>query len=414
MLTGVATSFQQELNEPSARGANQIEVEWCRLMLNLVIYPTLRIPGCRNPSAQHPVRRGPCVVVKTAVVLCPTASSFQSIAGLPLIQRTVLSARRCGFDRIIVVGSQHAAQLHILFKDDTRTRGVEVLDELPAIEGSVVAVIPSDCVRTTATLRCITAVSLNDRPVLFTSTSKNAIALCRPAMLTGSDLGTPADGSPERVWAALQSQGAHSIPLDGEVCVRITDARSVVAAERALGQQLRRDTAASDRPLAHWIDRRVSSRISLWLVRHTPLRPNHITIIGTCVGLLAAAVLSAGTYWVGVGGTLLFLCAIIIDGCDGEVARLKFQESAFGQKFDVVTDNIVHAAIFAGLTVGLYRQQPTGHYFVLMVILLGGFACTLAVTYFFLVRDRPLRRVAESRSPSRARSGSRYCAASRH
>jgi phosphatidylglycerophosphate synthase len=261
-----------------------------------------------------------------------------------------------------------------------------VLDELPAIEGSVVAVIASDCVLTTATLRCITAVSLNDRPILFTSTSKNAIALCRPATLTGIDLGTVADGSPERVWAVLQSQGAHSIPLDGEVCVRITDARSVVAAERALGQQLRGDTAASDGPLAHWIDRRVSLRISLWLVRHTPLRPNHITIIGTGVGLLAAAVLSAGTYWMGVRGTLLFLCAIIIDGCDGEVARLKFQESAFGQKFDVVTDNIVHAAIFAGLTVGLYRQQPTGHYFELMVILLGGFACTLAVTYFFLVR----------------------------
>jgi hypothetical protein len=35
MLTGVATSFPQELNEPSARGANHTEVEWCRLMLNL-------------------------------------------------------------------------------------------------------------------------------------------------------------------------------------------------------------------------------------------------------------------------------------------------------------------------------------------------------------------------------------------
>jgi 1L-myo-inositol 1-phosphate cytidylyltransferase / CDP-L-myo-inositol myo-inositolphosphotransferase len=127
-------------------------------------------------------------------------------------------------------------------------------------------------------------------------------------------------------------------------------------------------------------------RLSRWLVRHTRLRPNHITIIGTSVGLLAAAVLSIGTYGAGIAGTLLFLCATIIDGCDGEVARLTFRESAFGQKFDVITDNIVHVAIFAGLALGLYHHDPAGHYGWLIGILLGGFACDSVVTYFFLVR----------------------------
>jgi len=121
-------------------------------------------------------------------------------------------------------------------------------------------------------------------------------------------------------------------------------------------------------------------------VRHTQLRPNHITTIGTAVGLLAAAALSHGSYWSGVAGTLLFLCTTIIDGCDGEVARLTFQETRFGQRFDVITDNVVHVAIFIGLAVGLYHQNPDGHYLLLMGILLGGFACTSVVTYFFLVR----------------------------
>jgi phosphatidylglycerophosphate synthase len=318
--------------------------------------------------------------------LRPTASSLQSIAGLPLIQRTVLSAQRCGFTRIVIVGAQLAEQLHMLLKNDARTCGIEILDKLPALEGSAVAVIPSDCVLTTATLERVTAVRVDDRPLLFTSPMMSAIALCRPAMLASTDLSALADGGAEGVWAAFQPQGAHSIPLDGEVCVRITDARSVVRAEKALCQRLRADTAASDGPLAHWIDRRASLRISRWLVRHTPLRPNHLTIIGTCVGLLAAAVLSIGTYWAGVTGTLLFLCATIIDGYDGEVARLKFQESPFGQTFDVITDNIVHVAIFVGLAVGLYRQHSDDPYLMLMAILLGGFACTLVVTYFFLVR----------------------------
>jgi phosphatidylglycerophosphate synthase len=324
--------------------------------------------------------------MKIAVIFAPTSSSFQPIAGVPLIQRTVLSALRCGFDRIMVVDTRYAEPLQTLFAGDIRTHGVEVLDALPALEGAVVAVIPGDCVLTTATLKRVTAVRPKDRPILFTSASKSTVALCAPAMLAGIGFGTLRNGSPETVWAMLQSQGAHSMPLEGEVCVRISDGPSGVAAEKALGEQLRRDTAASDGPLAYWIDRRLSWRLSCWLVRHTSLRPNHITMIGTCVGLLAAAVLSRGTYGAGVAGTVLFLWAIIIDGCDGEVARLTFRESAFGQAFDVITDNIVHAAIFAGLAVGVYRQQPAGHTVGLLTLLLGGFACTLAVSYVFLVR----------------------------
>src|SRR5262249_30805465 len=180
--------------------------------------------------------------------------------------------------------------------------------------------------------------------------------------------------------------GAETVALDGEVCVPIHGAGSVDAAESALAARLRAESAETDGPLAHWIDRSISLRISRWLVRHTRLRPNHITVIGTTVGLLAAALLSRGSYWAGVGGTVLVLCATIIDGCDGEVARFTFRESSFGQKFDVITDNIVHVAIFVGLAIGLYHQNPGGHYFSLMAILLGGFACDSVVTYFFLVR----------------------------
>jgi phosphatidylglycerophosphate synthase len=75
----------------------------------------------------------------------------------------------------------------------------------------------------------------------------------------------------------------------------------------------------------------------------------------------------------------------IIDGCDGEVARLTFRESAFGQIFDVTTDNLVHLTLFAGLAIGMYRSDPHGPYLTLMAILLGGFACTCVASYFFLV-----------------------------
>jgi phosphatidylglycerophosphate synthase len=324
--------------------------------------------------------------VKTALILPATASSFEPIAGLPVIQRTVLCALRSGFDRVVVVGGPFADRLRALFAADARTRAVEVADAPVTVEGSHVALIPADCVITAATLRHVNATSLDGRPLVFSNPSGDRLALCRPAMLAGIDVGDLGADAAEALWAALRDRGAETVLLDREVYLRINDGDSVAAAERALCAQLRADSAASDGPLAHWIDRHVSLRLSRRLARHRSLRPNHITIVGTSVGLLAAAVLSIGTYWAGVVGTLLFLCATIIDGCDGEVARLTFQESAFGEKFDVITDNIVHVAIFAGLGVGLYHQLPRSHWFALLVIMLGGFALAGSLSYFFLER----------------------------
>jgi len=324
--------------------------------------------------------------MKTALLLPPTAASFRVVAGVPLIKRTALSALRCGF-RVVALGREYTERLRALFDADERTRAVEVTDNNTAsVAGTDVTVVPSDRLLTVATLARVSASTLNGRPLLFTAGGDAQAALCRPGMLDGLDIGSLTAGGAEKLWAALRARDAEGLALDGEVCARITDEHSVVLAETALCERLRADSAGSDGPLAHYVDRRLSLRISRWLVRHTQLRPNHITLIGTTVGLLAAGTLSLGTYWCGVAGTLLFLCSTIIDGCDGEVARLTFQESSFGQKFDVITDNVVHVAIFIGLAAGLSRQSPGGHYLLLMAILLGGFACTSVVTYFFLVR----------------------------
>jgi len=324
--------------------------------------------------------------VKTALILPPTASSFRQVAGLPLIKRTVLAALRADFDRIVVVGREYTAELRVLLRSDERTRAVEVTEVVPTIEGAQVTVIPSDRLLTPATFERVHGVPVNGRPLLFGSASGDSLASCRPATLVAVDAEALTTSGAEQLWAALRAQGGERVPLDGELCAPISDDHSVRDAEAALCRRLRADSAVSDGPLAHWIDRRISLRISRWLVCHTRLRPNHITIIGTSTGLLAAALLAVGTYWTGVAGTLLFLCTTIIDGCDGEVARLTFRESSFGQKFDVITDNIVHVAIFLGLAIGLYRQDPGGRYGLLTAIFLAGFACDMVVSYFFLVR----------------------------
>jgi len=324
--------------------------------------------------------------VKTAVILPPTAASFRRVAGVPLLVRTVLSAVRGGFDRVVVVAGGRPERVRALLRTDPRAQAATVVDRVPVLEEGCAVVVPSDCLVTSATLAHVAAASVDGAPQLFAGTSGATLAVCRPAALLGLDLGALTDPGARQVWATLQACGGTTVPLNGAVCARVSDGQSVLAAEAALCEYLRAESAESDGPLAHWLDRRISLRISRWLVGHTRLRPNQITMIGTTLGFVAAALLGVGTYWSGVLGTLLFLCVTIIDGCDGEVARLTFRESSFGQKLDVITDNIVHVAIFVGLAVGMYRGDPDGPYVTLVAILLGGFACTSVVTYFFLVR----------------------------
>ena len=71
-------------------------------------------------------------------------------------------------------------------------------------------------------------------------------------------------------------------------------------------------------------------------------------------------------------GALLFQLSVIIDCCDGEVARLTFSESKFGQELDIWADNVVHMALFAGIACGAYLSGPWEQ--TLLPLLLGGSA----------------------------------------
>ena len=57
-------------------------------------------------------------------------------------------------------------------------------------------------------------------------------------------------------------------------------------------------------------------------------------------------------------GAILSVFASILDGCDGEVARLRFQDSAFGCWLETVCDYLYYVFIFAGMTIGLLGRGP--------------------------------------------------------
>lgn len=65
----------------------------------------------------------------------------------------------------------------------------------------------------------------------------------------------------------------------------------------------------------------------------------------------------------------------IIDGCDGEVARLKLQESSFGAWFDAVLDRLADGLLISGISFGLLKSgvEPELVLFVFAFSLIGSY-----------------------------------------
>jgi phosphatidylglycerophosphate synthase len=149
-------------------------------------------------------------------------------------------------------------------------------------------------------------------------------------------------------------------------------------AELRLARDLRRESAARDAPMARWLDRRVSWRISYRLA-HTSITPNHVTLVSTALGLLSALLLAFPGYWHRLIGACTFLISTTVDGVDGELARLKLAESRLGALLDTLTDNLVHVALFTAIMIGCHRVKGDRAYLVLLVVLFVGFSlCAVA------------------------------------
>jgi phosphatidylglycerophosphate synthase len=139
--------------------------------------------------------------------------------------------------------------------------------------------------------------------------------------------------------------GAEVVRADEVAGVTLASPRDRRRAEWALLESLPKSYQGLTDAL---VNRHISLRITRLLAK-TPITPNIVTAVALLVGLTAAALLVwGGRAGVIVGGVLI-QAQSIVDSCDGELARLRFQFSAFGQWLDNVADDVVDAALMFGL-----------------------------------------------------------------
>jgi CDP-L-myo-inositol myo-inositolphosphotransferase len=70
---------------------------------------------------------------------------------------------------------------------------------------------------------------------------------------------------------------------------------------------------------------------------------------------LSAAVMVTGHFVGFVIGTILYQVASVLDGCDGEIARVRFLESPRGAALDTSVDLFGHQLFVLALGIGLWR-----------------------------------------------------------
>ena len=161
-----------------------------------------------------------------------------------------------------------------------------------------------------------------------------------------------AEGDGSLTWAVrlLASKGrVKAVDVTGLKWVDVDEPEAIAKAEHMLLRSA--GAKPTDGPVARHINRPVSARITRWLI-HTPLTPNHITLIAFGLSLVGAAMMAAGSWaWLAAGGLMVQL-ASIVDGCDGEVARIKHMRSDYGAWMDAVLDRYSDGIVLGAMAIG--------------------------------------------------------------
>jgi len=112
--------------------------------------------------------------------------------------------------------------------------------------------------------------------------------------------------------------------------------------------------------------RKISRLISAPLSK-TNISPNMITVIRPIVALIGFVLILQGEYLLSIIGGGVLLIYFIIDKTDGEVARLKGEESKFGKVLDSIVDITIDSLLYIVLMMNyLIRTQDFSliYYFV--------------------------------------------------
>jgi 1L-myo-inositol 1-phosphate cytidylyltransferase / CDP-L-myo-inositol myo-inositolphosphotransferase len=296
-----------------------------------------------------------------------SSAAARQLLGLSLLRRMIRAARRSGFGNIVVLADADGIDhLRPLVFDEA---AVTIVPTVPAPQkGAVTARVAADLVGERGWLER-----------LATETATNGTRRA-----DGMDIFLfNADSTPEQIAAADMASAGQPIVFETPP-LRMADERDRKPAEQRL---LRGLIKASDGLMSRYFARPISIGLSRRLAPHG-VTPNQMTIVSGLIGLSAAPFFLSATPAIQVIGGLLFVAHSVLDGCDGELARLTFRESRLGGLLDFFSDNLVHVAIFACMAVGWSLAEGASWPLILGASAVLGTAGSAGAVYWLTLRKK--------------------------
>jgi phosphatidylglycerophosphate synthase len=279
------------------------------------------------------------------------------VCGVPLLKRTVAMAARSRTDEVLVVWPRSVpVELAVecmgsdLLLKQVNVRLIRVESFDPLVGSSWIEILaqiekrfiwlPWNWVTNRQSLDCLPVASID-------SADWQKPAYIVPRQVAGDEAS-----------AALRDRKAEGVAVTSRGTVRTAE-RFLVAHS---GKVLDGIHTSFNRRLCRPFVRGLS---------HTSITPNQVTLGGLLVSAISFFAFAHGTYWSYVTGALLFFIAGLFDEMDGMLARIKFADSAFGTWFEGFADGLGYLLLFAGITIGLYRQHGSRELWVGAALLVG-------------------------------------------
>ena len=341
------------------------------------------------------------------------------VGSLPVLLRSILAARKLGASRVLVVVDP------IL-----RRRVQSEVSSIGRLPESVQWIEVRADVPLSQRLRIVAAHACDERVIILDGKTSYHFSLLQKAKESnadGIDMVLESGGKDVGICALTaatildfekhsEAQAATLQQLLAPADRRPSLTRISVAGDLWQRVDTEEDLRSPERKLDRWLvkptdgiyarlNRRISIPISRQLIKF-PITANMVTLFTLGIGIASAAFFALGGYWNTLVGAFMCLWASILDGCDGEVARLKLQESAFGCWLETACDYLFYLCLFVGMTVGLWRSSGARMY-----MLYGGMLLFGSITSFLatgwerhrLAADRPeqLLRIWQAHAESR-------------
>ncbi len=355
----------------------------------------------------------PAITASSTIILSGPGAGWK-VAGLTNLDRLVMTALQGETDEIWIVAEKpeplrklirpsayHRAAIHFVRPDETGFRWSDSgKDAKPILLlNTELAVDPRFADRLFANMESpavfrlvATAAEVSGHPLCFPMKiedserrTKASLTFLGAGILPGKAAGILFSISPEKElghWLRNQRILPHFVETADRICRVLhseTDAAQATASLlKAVGKE-------SDGFVSRRLNRRFSNWVSAQLI-DTSVTPNMLTAVTLFLGILGGLILLPGRSWSFIAGAAIYQLNSMLDGSDGEIARLKFLGSRFGAWADTFCDQIGNIAFAAALPVGLYRKHGGNEVYLWLDLLLVATICGMLLIAFFQTR----------------------------